>query len=196
MHKLMAAGFALTIICQAVSAKAHPLPSGPVFSLEGDFITVHKVPAWSSGRLSALDDSTLTANPGIDERTFRPHAEVSPWVAGLLPVVTGTVLMGSGLLLNNMPLMVTSTFTGGLGHFYAGDHLRGGLVTAGLPVVVLTNAVAMTLAAMPRVEPGGSGYQPDTRFAWLFLMVPLLLYEGLAGWDAFHVAQSRNQPQP
>lgn len=146
---------------------------------------------------SSMDRYALVAATEAPPRPFR-----NPWVAAGLGwgAATGLVLLEGPF---ELPLIPASSFATivtlspggfGAGHFYAGDPLRGALVSLAGPLIT-TGAAVATDAVMKQMYPcrnAACHMFPDLSpyaYAWLFSGI---VYGMWASWDAYNTAERFN----
>lgn len=152
-------------------------------------IVATATPAWAI--------SVGPSEPGGSPRTAVPERRgldstplIAPWLAAGLAIAPSIALttalsaVPAGSPLQDLNWVVPFTF--GLGHFYAGDPLRGTLVTLGGPVAMLAGAgLGGALGGLSRT--GGT--------PWLGMgaWTAATAYGGWAAYDAYLTAQHKNQ---
>lgn len=129
--------------------------------------------------------TSVEDRPGIDGTAI-----LDPRVAAGLAIAPSVVLTGllsafpAGSPLSNLTFLVPFSF--GLGHVYAGDPLRAGLVTLGGPIAMLGGAGVGAIAGLAN---GGAMGGPLVGLgAW----TAGTFYGGWAAWDAYRDAERQN----
>jgi hypothetical protein len=144
--------------------------------------------------LSAAPPAFAALGGPPDERVDLPSSPTggaaSPALAAALTVAAPATLMGVGGLLGGSPalaypFLLTGAFSMGAGHLYAGDPLRGALVSVGFPLVV-TGAMGLGQAI-----PGNVGWGGATNTV-VGATLAGLAYTVWASHDAYQTAERKN----